>query len=835
VAFHKFITRVKCDHSLAGEKLYFLGKEIKISKTNFEVELIAGEPGEYSSKITISRVNISAKEVTLRIIPYLYVVNEKIYNKARENLALRILTDRSIIEEEIRNAFSKIEVRGRKQNYHLSIERLDLVESRENIKIWDIEYNISDIFPSEYEIGPFSIEKNKMVSKTEAQPLIIVDIDNIKVVQEHKYGEHIKIATILPKNSTIFFDEFYDKEYDKYLLRMEIVRKTPFVHRSVISNPRELHELDGALKKAFAYGPGKYEIKFFVKNKLLLKKTVTVYGVFLRERALFVGRPCRVHIFAESDVELKFGDADIPIEKVAEYYYICDLFPKREGEIELEIKVKGRIIFNKTCLVQRPIFKKAIPESLEEALEDKNTYGKLLVYDKQTDKFFENNQDFLKILGRLNNHPGLKGIIIHPLFAWNEDSKDILFRSIHMLHKKGKQFRILFISQPTLYGGAILSPKNAEKVDFVPLVQRTCEKCGKRKMVLVKNEEKIKILCANCEAINPGEKTFPIINLPEIFRCPECGRSWLLPYFSATSQNSKIVLTCPSCLTEIDYCYFTILEFERRLPDILIFSIKQTEWLRKNYTYLLEQKTLLCKSCGQTHPICLLFQIIDYEKVLEEIRYNWRTINEDISDLIEEKKKLRRRIKRLRRIKLLERIKESEDLKISQQLLKRAYLDKKIDASKLKELIETEQEILKKKKELETQLEYVSSSLLRKLIYLFMKILGLGKKEDELVMSKQKLESIAHQKEEWFIKIKEKLGIITENYKLKEEALNKLLAKSKCYYCGGEIGSPPPLLFLAITCHDSVLVSDELLSFTVRKIDFVNDFYLYNPLISNNN
>jgi hypothetical protein len=59
--------------------------------------------------------------------------------------------------------------------------------------------------------------------------------------------------------------------------------------------------------------------------------------------------------------------------------------------------------------------------------------------------------------------------------------------------------------------------------------------------------------------------------------------------------ESKIILICPVCSTQIDYSYFTIEEFEKSLPDVLFLSDKLTEWLRENYTYLLERRTFNIK------------------------------------------------------------------------------------------------------------------------------------------------------------------------------------------------------------------------------------------------
>lgn len=479
----------------------------------------------------------------------------------------------------------------------------------------DIEHDISDVLPSEYEIGPFAIEKNGVESRTKAQSLAIIDIDRAEIVHEHMYGRPVQPAKILPKKSTTFLDEFYDKEYDRYVMRMEIVRKSPLVHRLVITNPRELHELDRCLEKAFSYGLGKYEVRFFVRNRRLFQKEIIVRGVFLRENALLIGQPCKVHIFAEPDVELEFDGINIPVEMVAEYYHICSILPKREGNIELKVKLKGKTIFEKTCLVQRPIAERtSIPISLEKAIEDKSVYGDFLVYDSKTGKFIGCNEEILKYVEEIDRRYGLKGIVLHPFFAWNEDPTDVLFSLIYKLNKKGRQLHVGFISQPTLYSGIVLSEKNADRVDFISIVKTKCQKCGKRLMVLVRDENKIEISCTDCETVSPEKDVLRIISLPETFRCPECRKSWLLPCFSRTSSNSKIILMRPLCSTEIDYCYFTLEEFRQFLPDILVLSDKQTEWLRNNCTYLLKQKTLLCKSCGRTQLLCQLFQVMNYQK-----------------------------------------------------------------------------------------------------------------------------------------------------------------------------------------------------------------------------
>lgn len=880
MAFQKFFVGITCDYSLIGEKLYFLENELNILSTNFQVELLAREPGEITTKITIGRADIPEKEISLKIFPYLFIVIEKIYNSARENFRLRLHTDQSITTQDINTTFSNIEAKGKKRKHELTMGKLELFKSRGNINIWNIEYDISDVFPSEYKIGPFSIEKNGITSKKEAQSLIIIDIDRMEVEKELFYGKPIQLAKILPKKSTTFFDEFYDKEFDKYVLRLEIVRKSPLVHRLIITNPRELHDLNKCLEKTFIYGPGKYDIRLFVKNKILSKEEITIYGVFLREKNLFVGSPCRVHIFADSEIDLEYDGISIPIERVGEYYYISEIIPKREGKIKLEVKIGGSTIFNKVLSVEPSIVeKKGISKTLEEVLENKALYGSFLVYDKNTYKFLSDSGEVFKQIREIDEGYGLKGIIFHPLSALNEVCKDVLFNFIYKLNKNDKQLKVGFISRPTLYGGPVLSQKNAEKVDFIPLVQTKCEKCGKRTMVLVKDENQLQVSCTNCETIDPEKESLQIINLPEIFRCPECGKSWLLPCFSS-ANSSKIVLLCPFCLTKIDYCYFTIEDFEESLPDILILSDKQTEWLRNNYTYLLEQKALVCNSCGRTHPICKVFHVEDYEITLDEVVYNWDAIRQEISGLIEERKKLRRIIRRLRQIGILNKIKESNDITIL-QFIKRSSLNEKINKEKITELIEMEQKISKKSKDLDNEIKNISRSFIKRFIYFLMKYLGLDKRETELVNLKRKLKKIKIQNEEWFemvkkiaeteieklkqelkklprskyknmesinrvfqikieslttkeqkklIEILKKLRIITDDYRLRKDILDNLLMKSKCFYCGDKVQSLPPLSFLFIACYDSVLVSEDLLPFTVGKERFINDFYLYKPL-----
>jgi len=637
------------------------------------------------------------------------------------------------------------------------------------------------------------------------------------------------------------------------------------------------HDFDARI--SFPLNSPEHEILRRELDEKVVGQKISILRTDSRERPILIRK---IRTFAESDIKLEFGGANIPVERVAEYYHIGSILPKREGKMKLEIKVRGTTIFDKSYSVQHPIVERtSIPKFLEEILEDKSVSDSFLVYEKNVDKFIGCDEEISKYLQGINEHYGLKGIVLHPLFAWNEDCKDFLFSSIYKLNKRGKQLRVGFISQPTLYGGTILSEKNAEKVDFIPLVQAKCEKCGKRRIVLVRDENKLEVSCTDCETVNPEKDILRIINLPEIFRCPECEKSWLLPCFSRVSSNSKIVLICPLCSTEIGYCYFTLEEFERSLPDILVLSDRQTEWLRNTCTYLLEQKTLLCKSCGRTQPLCQLFQVVDYEKVLDEIRYNWKTIRQDILGLIEEKKKLRRRNSKLRKIRLLRRIKESEDIRVI-QLLKRTSLDEKIDTHRLIELLDVEQKILKKCEELEAQLKHVSASFLRRLIHLLMKTLGFDKRESEIESLKQELKNINSQKQEWFKKTREiaderiealkkelkelprtryksietldhelqlkikslttqeqrklieilkKLAVITEDYRLRKDKLNNLVIESKCFYCDGEVQSLPPLSFLFIACHDSVLVSDDLLPFTVRKDRFVNDLYLYKPLL----
>jgi hypothetical protein len=57
------------------------------------------------------------------------------------------------------------------------------------------------------------------------------------------------------------------------------------------------------------------------------------------------------------------------------------------------------------------------------------------------------------------------------------------------------------------------------------------------------------------------------------------------------------------------------------------------------------------------------------------------------------------------------------------------------------------------------------------------------------------------------------------------------MEKSKCPFCGGKVQSMSALSFFLIVCYDSVLVSDDLVAFTIKKERFIDDFYLYEPLI----
>ncbi|MEM2146256.1 MAG: hypothetical protein QW279_12910, partial [Candidatus Jordarchaeaceae archaeon] len=342
-----------------------------------------------------------------------------------------------------------------------------------------------------------------------------------------------------------------------------------------------------------------------------------------------------------------------------------------------------------------------------------------------------------------------------------------------------------------------------------------------------------------------------------------------------------ILLICPACSTQIDYCYFTIEEFEKSFPDLLILSDKQTEWLRNNYSFLLEQEILLCSSCGRVHPVCQLFQIAEYERTLDEVKYNWETIRRDISSLLEEKENLERRRRKLSEIRLLKEIKDIEDSRIF-ELLERVSLEEKLDLNKLEELLDEELVISKRYSEIKTQLAYILGSWFRRFLYLIKKALGLDEREKELVVLGQKLEDVQNKKKNWFTQLKDiidkklgilgedlrmlprtkyknleslnkelqtrieslttpkqrklieilrRQGIITREYNLREEVLINLMDKSKCFYCGGKVENMPALSFFFITCPDAVLVSDDLLAFSVEKERFCNDFYLYEPLI----
>lgn len=881
IAFQKFSLKVLSDYSLVGERLYFLDKEIRIKKTNFEIEFLAAQPGEYQYKIFTSRADVPEKKILLKVFPYFYVEDQGIYNKAQEKLSLRLYTDRSMSEDDIRNVFSEIDIKGRQQNYKLTLETMELTKSQDGKTVWDADFDINNVFPSKYDLGPFSVEKNGVTSTAESRSIIIVDLHKMEVDRELIYGASIRQAVIMSKNSPSFFDEFYDEGFDESCLRMEVVRKSPFVHKFVTSNPKELHELNKCLQRAFSYGPGRYEVRFFVRNKSTFTEEVTVCGVFLREKVLFVGRSCRVHIFAESAVQVEFDRENIAVEKVAEYYHICNIIPKRKGEIELDVKVSGKTVFHRVCLVQVAKIKRVSVEQPLEEILDKSISDMFLVYDKNTSKFISDMEKMPDCFKRISKHFGLKGIILHPLFALNEVCKDVLFDIFYKLHKSGQQLRLGFISLPMVYGGPILSPKVAEKVDFIPLVQRKCDKCGKRAVALVKDANIMRVSCTSCETIDPEKIAFQVVNIPETFRCPECAKSWLLPCYSPHSSKSKISLICPICSTQIDHCYFTIEEFEKSLPDVLFLSDKMTEWLRYNYTYLLEQRALLCDSCGRTHPICSLFQIRDHEKTLEEVKYNWETIRQSVLGLIEEKKKLKRRIKILKQIGLLREIRESKDLGII-QWIKKASLDGALNLQILRDLLNEELLISNRYSALKTQLENIARSLLKKIIYLLKKGLGLDKREKELDILKQQLDEVKRKKENWFIQMKgivenkiaeskkelgklprtrygslesikhemltkieslttleqrkligvlKKQGIISADYDLKENLLTNLMEKSKCPFCGGRVQSMPALSFFLIACYDSVLVSDDLLAFTIKKERFIDDFYLYEPFV----
>ena len=158
----------------------------------------------------------------------------------------------------------------------------------------------------------------------------------------------------------------------------------------------------------------------------------------------------------------------------------------------------------------------------------------------------------------MGEHFGLKGIVLHPLFALNEEDKDYLFSILYKFHKTNKQLRIGFLWFPAIYGGKILSPKVAEKMSFISIIQTKCEKCGERSVVLIKDKDRFRTSCTNCERIDLRRIAYRVVNIPEIFRCPECRKSWLVPCYSEESVNSKIVLICPTCLTKIDYCFFTM-------------------------------------------------------------------------------------------------------------------------------------------------------------------------------------------------------------------------------------------------------------------------------------
>ena len=59
-AFRSFSLKIICDHSLVGEKIRLLEKEIKIDEAEFEEKFLANEPGEYLLKVS-TKANIPEK------------------------------------------------------------------------------------------------------------------------------------------------------------------------------------------------------------------------------------------------------------------------------------------------------------------------------------------------------------------------------------------------------------------------------------------------------------------------------------------------------------------------------------------------------------------------------------------------------------------------------------------------------------------------------------------------------------------------------------------------------------------------------------------------------
>jgi len=99
---------------------------------------------------------------------------------------------------------------------------------------------------------------------------------------------------------------------------------------------------------------------------------------------------------------------------------------------------------------------------------------------------------------------------------------------------------------------------------------------------------------------------------------------------------------------------------------------------------------------------------------------------------------------------------------------------------------------------------------------------AIGQKQKSLLLPEQLM----------VVDLLKKFNIVTNDYSLRAELLNKLLqSHSVCYYCGGKVKKVSLEGLLLIACYNSTLVNPRLLSFTKEPDAFINDVQSFEEII----